>query len=110
MKKICQQSIFEFDSFSEIVDFLKENPQKHTVHGLDCAFSFVHDPILDPELLSSKLKNNIGLFQMGILDCGNNVSFVSLDEYFDDNGAPLDEKFYEVFHVCQFRGVDNSGC
>jgi len=107
MKKIAHKDVYNgFTSFSEIINWLKQDYENRSVRYKNGDKNYELGVFLGYNKETKKydtLGLNIDTFQFVNKD---EEEIYSLEEYFDKNDQPLDEKFAENYDLSKFIGEE----
>ena len=99
MRKTGTKDIYKFDTFGEMVAFLKGDPDRRTVDFGRNLINYVGVFGNEKDGLEFRL---VRLYGEG----DDDFETESLKDYFDENGVPLDEDFARDFDIGEFVGFE----
>ena len=104
---ITKTNLYKFDTFTEMVDFLSHNIGNRVIKWngenlLSVAFSTDKD---GKPFIKDK-RNSFYLEEFADDESEHDDGLTNLEEFFDEDGNPLDEEFADVFDMASFQGEE----
>ena len=108
MKQIASIKVFKFQSFSEMLNWLREDFHNRSVFYQDrsnqlAVFLAYNEKTGKYDRLEDK---NVDTFQLQHDMYSEYPDLDSLEDYFDENDQPLDEKFAKDYKIDDFTGEE----
>ena len=104
MKKTATINEYKFESFTEMVEFLKQDFGNRLIRwqGTKLLSVFVTKDKDGNEYVDS----NADSFKLDEDPSYEDGEFTDLEDYFDENDQPLDEEFAKDYDLSEYRGEE----
>lgn len=104
MKKTATINEYQFDSFTEMIDFLKQDFGNRLIRWQGCKLLSVF--VTTDKDGNKYVDGNADSFKLDEDPNYEDGEFTDLEDYFDEDDQPNDELFAKDYDIDEFRGEE----